>query len=31
VGAENHAAQRLNHLLGFTDGYGYHYRVPPQA
>ena len=31
VGAENHPAQRLYRRLGFTDGYGYHYRVPGAA
>lgn len=31
VGAANHPAQRLYRRLGFTDGYGYHYRVPGDA
>lgn len=31
VGAENHAARRVYHRLGFADGYGYHYRIPAGA
>jgi ribosomal protein S18 acetylase RimI-like enzyme len=31
VGAANQAAQRLYRQLGFTSGYGYHYRVPGAA
>jgi ribosomal protein S18 acetylase RimI-like enzyme len=31
VGAANQAAQRLYCRLGFTSGYGYHYREPGAA
>ena len=29
VAGDNHAARRIYERLGFVDGYGYHYRQPP--
>jgi ribosomal protein S18 acetylase RimI-like enzyme len=29
VDADNHAARRIYHRLGFTDAYAYHYRLAP--
>lgn len=29
VGADNEAARRIYHRMGFVDAYGYHYRVAP--
>lgn len=31
VESDNQAARTVYHRLGFTDGYGYHYRTPPAA
>lgn len=31
VDGDNHAARSVYRRLGFADGYGYHYRTPPQS
>jgi GNAT superfamily N-acetyltransferase len=31
VDAANDTARRIYHRLGFVDGYGYHYRTPPEG